>query len=333
MALRKRNGTRARSYCFTLNNPSAEERDSLSSISCKFIAYGNELAPETGTPHLQGFVTFQNQKAFSAVKKLPGFARAHLEVMKGSHEQNMEYITKEDKNPYMRGEIPQPGKRNDIHRVVERICGGEDLDTMVTEPEVAAVFVKYSRGFTALQSKLIKPREDPPKILWLYGATGTGKTRCAYEFAADNGLSLWVSNSTLSWFDGYRGQPVALFDDYRPEKGTFNFILRLWDRYAIDVPIKGGFTKWVPKIIFITSPKCPRDTWSLRVEEDLQQLDRRMSHIIEVRDFGPTRRGVQGLLQSTVDKINAGLLGDNIGGGDVVISDSDADASESHSLD
>ena len=186
------------------------------------------------------------------------FVRAHLEVMRGTHEQNMEYITKEDKDPYTRGEKPTPGKRNDISAVVERMTSGEHIDDMITEPEVSTMFVKYSKGFTALQAKLIPNRTQPPKIIWLFGETGVGKTRCSIEFATDNGFKYWTSNSTLQWFDGYTGQSVAILDDYRPERGTFSFFLRLLDRYPLQVPVKGGFTNWVPIIIFITSPKPPR---------------------------------------------------------------------------
>ena len=305
MALRNTQ-KRARSYCFTLNNPTDEETDMLKDVDCKFIGFGREVAPDTGTPHLQGFITLNNARTLTGMKKIPGFERAHLEVMRGSHQQNMIYISKEDKEPFTKGEVPTPGKRNDIHSVVEKLRDGTSLTDLVQEDnDAAAVFVKYPHGLALLESKLTRDRTKAPSVIWLYGETGVGKTRCVMEFSRDNRLSIWTSNSSLQWFNGYAGDEVALFDDYRPERGTFSFLLRLLDRYPLNVPIKGGFVKWIPEFIFITTPRDPRETWSKRTEEDLRQLERRITHIIEIRSFEPARRGIQSLLQSALDSRNS----------------------------
>jgi len=58
----------SRHYCFTLNNPTPEERNALASLECVYIVYGNEIAPTTGTPHLQGFVIFEHGHRITALK-------------------------------------------------------------------------------------------------------------------------------------------------------------------------------------------------------------------------------------------------------------------------
>ena len=83
-------GTRA--WCYTLNNYTEEERDSLRSLKCVYQVFGYERGAE-GTPHLQGYVQFKDQKTQSAVKKM--MPRAHLEPRRGTIDQAVEYCKKD----------------------------------------------------------------------------------------------------------------------------------------------------------------------------------------------------------------------------------------------
>lgn len=56
------------------------------------------------------------------------------------------------------------------------------------------------------------------------------------------------------WFDGYMGQKRVVLDDYRSYHLPFNFLLRLLDRYPIQVPVKGGYVNFIPEEIIVTSP-------------------------------------------------------------------------------
>lgn len=86
---------RARRFCFTLNNWNQIEYDSMSqyfeSNGCFYIV-GKEVGAE-GTPHLQGYVEFKNQKDMTALKKINN--RAHWEVAKGTRDQNITYCSKD----------------------------------------------------------------------------------------------------------------------------------------------------------------------------------------------------------------------------------------------
>ena len=50
-----------------------------------------------------------------------------------------------------------------------------------------------------------------------------------------------MSSRNLQWFDGYMGQKVVCFDDFRKDFCTFHELLRLLDRYPMDVPVK----RWI----------------------------------------------------------------------------------------
>lgn len=73
--------SKSRAYCFTLNNYTEEEYLSVTSLESKYLVVGKEKG-ESGTPHLQGFIYFENPRGFNSVKK--SIPRAHLEISKGT---------------------------------------------------------------------------------------------------------------------------------------------------------------------------------------------------------------------------------------------------------
>lgn len=92
----------------------------------------------------------------------------------------------------------------------------------------------------------------------------------------------YVKMGTNKWWDGYEQQECVIVDDYRRDLCTFAELLRLFDRYPMRVECKGASVEFYSKVIIITTPKAPADTWEGRCEEDIRQLERR---IFEVRHF------------------------------------------------
>lgn len=284
---RNKNGSRISRFTLTLNNwTDAEFRSftiTLASI-CKWAVLGKEKG-EKGTPHLQGAGVLNKQTAFSSI--CSQFPRAHIEVMRGSPQQNLDYCTKEDKTAWQTGTLPQPGKRTDLHDVAELIESGASMRD-VAESHPTAV-IKFSKGLMVLRSILSGPRnpEKPPSVYWLFGPTGSGKTRGAFGYGCatyGETETLIMPDATLKWFDTYDGQKCVIFDDFRSKGVTFSFLLRVLDRYPVNVPIKGAFVNWNPECIFITTPNDIKTTFAKRFEhvpEDIKQLERRVTQVIE----------------------------------------------------
>lgn len=273
---RTRSGDRLTRFVFTLNNYTQQEYDAVCATDCKWMVVGKETG-DSNTPHLQGAIVLNSQLAFNTIKKLPGLGRAHIERMHGQPSDSLEYCTKEDKQAFTKGTMPKPGKRNDILQAVTRIQEGESLRDLAKDAEGGVAVVKWFKGLTVLRSLQTPTRTNPPTILWLHGATGTGKTASAISFAEALQSDYWISHGNLQWFDNYDGQRVAILDDYRTNHCSFSFLLRLLDRYRLYVPFKGGFVNWVPEYIIVTAPKSPTDMWNLRSDEDLNQLSRRVT--------------------------------------------------------
>jgi hypothetical protein len=163
---------------------------------------------------------------------------------------------------------------------------GKTLSEMAKTEEGAVGLIKYSRGLQTLRSYQNKPRQttQPPTVIWIYGKTGTGKTRAAVEETECHGISTWMSSGTLRWFDGYDGQEACILDDIRTSHCKFDFLLRLLDRYPFRVEFKGGSIEWSPRIILITAPWSPADMWNLKTVEQLEQLERRITHKLQFPD-------------------------------------------------
>lgn len=166
-------------WCFTINNYSEEEYSSIT-----FGEYGmlqGEIAPETGTKHLQGFCVFPTNQRLSALKKL--HATAHFEVMRGTVKQNIEYVTKSTSAdplapPRSWGEIPDSdqGSRSDLTQVVQTIqkgvesSGGNvrpDLLLRLVAEEHPLELIKYTRGIREYIS-ILTPSPPPVVLPSLY---------------------------------------------------------------------------------------------------------------------------------------------------------------------
>jgi len=110
------NMSRAKNWCFTLNNPTEDETSALlhAAAATEYIVWGRETG-EGGTPHLQGYVIFPAAIRLATVKNRLGSQRFHLEVTRGSPQQAAEYC-KKDGDFTEFGELPAvaQGRRSDL---------------------------------------------------------------------------------------------------------------------------------------------------------------------------------------------------------------------------
>lgn len=270
---RKRCGmSRVRNWCFTVNNYSKDDLERLSEVQVGYIVYGFEVG-ESGTPHLQGYVELLNPKSMSATKKYLG-VECHLEARKGTGLQASDYCKKGEE--YVeRGELKNPnGVTKQYKEIVDHIKDGRGLRELV-EDGASLHILQYARNIIPL---LEEGRNFKTQVWWLHGATGTGKSRYCHEMYPE---AYWKSPTT-KWWDGYDGQDVVVVDDYRKDFCTFAELLRLCDRYPLQVEYKGGTRQFRPKVLVFTSPKSWEDWWLGRTDEDLAQLKRRIEYTLEV---------------------------------------------------
>lgn len=304
-AVRRNNGgsnrrnaqNRLSRFVFTINNYTEFVEHAIklwcSKENIKWLVYGHEVG-EQGTKHLQGACVIGKQLAFSTVKSLPHFRTAHIESMKGTPQQSLEYCTKEDKDGFFEyGSLPNPGKRNDLLSAVQVLQAGGSIEDLCETEEHACVVAKYSKGLTFISNTLAdRTNRVPPVVLWIHGAAGVGKTRSCIEFCTQAQTKPYI-HSSGKWFQGYSGQPVCILDDLRSTVFDYDFLLRLLDRYQFTVECKGSSRSFISTVIFITAPDDPQTMFRHRGDADLAQLTRRIHTIIEGSNFKRIMEGIR----------------------------------------
>lgn len=87
-----------RYFAFTINNYSEEEENLIQKFAkseyCLHLCYGREIAPTTGTKHLQGCFATKIKSRGSTVKKRIGLVNIHIEPCNKVYQANLNYCKK-----------------------------------------------------------------------------------------------------------------------------------------------------------------------------------------------------------------------------------------------
>lgn len=268
----------SKAWIFTWNNYDPSSEPLLLSLfqqdKFTFICWGREIAP-SGTPHLQGYFELPRKKSMGGIKRLhPGLSGLHLERRRGTPKEARDYCAK-DGQFVEHGKISGgQGSRTDINTTFERIKeGASELEIAEENPRL---YCQYRRSFERYRGLLVPKRSWKSTVYVLIGPTGTGKTRWVH----DREDQVWTPGD-FKWFDGYRGQDAVLFDDYSSDGYSLPLLLRLLDRYPMQVPVKGDFAEWCPRRIYITSNVAVESWYPFADDEHKAALLRRLDVIIE----------------------------------------------------
>lgn len=267
----------SRSYCFTLNNHESNDLPELEDI--RYLVYQREKG-ENGTEHIQGYVELSKSRTLAYVKNwLP---RAHFEIRRGTREQARDYCRKDDtriEGPFERGtwESGGTGARSDLLAVKRKIDEGKPMSEVWDEHFETTL--RYYRGFQEYKKVKTGHRTWKSEIHVFWGESGTGKSRACMELAPN---AYWKTRD--EWWDGYEGHDDVILDDFYGWL-PWDLLLRILDRYPLDVNAKGGGRRFVAKRIFITSNKKPED-WYPNIL-DKTPLLRRIENTIHYRCLNP----------------------------------------------
>lgn len=226
-------------------------------LQCQYYVFGKEVAPTSGTVHLQGYVYFKNGRTVVSVRK--ALAGAHIEVAKGSAEQNRVYCCKGGDFEES-GEIPandRPSQLADARAV--RAAKNKQMLELDLSELVASGILAVSQVPLIKRARLILEGEtdaychDDVRGVWYFGAPRTGKSRFAYH---ENPMAFRKSQN--KWWDGYSGEEVVILDDL--DTDALGHYLKIWtDRYPARGETKNGHTQLRHKKFIVTSNYIPEE--------------------------------------------------------------------------
>ena len=220
---------------------SAIEQGIAKDDKVEYAIFGMEEAPDTGRKHLQGFVYWTNAVTGRGAQRRLGLASGefHAEAQRGTHAQASDYAKKDAEIIIAHGEIPDPEDRPEsawdyILMMVE--SGASDLEIMRAYP---AHFARCKAGITAIRTELAFQHVGEYRdiqVTYLWGPTGTGKTRSVLE-SADHPRDVYKVHDYKHPFDGYRGQDIILFDEFRSSL-KLEHMLNYIDGYCVELPCR-----------------------------------------------------------------------------------------------
>lgn len=279
---------RARAIVFTdFKKPADFDWDAWKAAKpwCRYLVVGRETCPDTGKPHWQGYACAKNSKSLAVMKAEVG-DNAHIEPARGSAEQNRQYCTKDGDYKEL-GIIPKARERTDLQSIkhaIDSAPGGPSVD--VAYQADFAMTCRYRNGIADYvmrqQIKRAKGKKRAVKAYVYWGATGTGKTRTAFE---ENPEAYMITGDNLKWWQGYEQETTVIIDEYANQL-KITSLLNLLDIYPTTVEFKGGSAPAAWDRIILTTNLTPAELHDKAKDAHRQALARRIWEWREFRDDG-----------------------------------------------
>ena len=230
--------SQSRKWTLVINNPLECEftHEHICEILMKFFpdyfCMADEIA-KTGTFHTHIFIYSHSPIRFSTLKNR--FPIAHIEKAIGSAKQNRDYILKSGKwenneksetsiegSFYEYGTLPKERDENNpkMSKLIENIRDGKQTTEIIDDsPEFAFRIRDIDALRQVLNSEKYLSENRDLYVTYIFGASGTGKTRSIYQkhdakeicritnYRAGKGIN----------FDGYSGQDVLVFEEFNSQ--------------------------------------------------------------------------------------------------------------------
>jgi len=251
----------------------------------RYLIVGREICPTTGREHNQSYIYSIDKLSIATVKRRlndAGLKGVHVEAAAGDPKSNIDYCKADGKFQEFGETPPGQGARTDLHGLIGAVLAGEKdvLGILTNEPDYYHQYGRtIERAIIERERSRVSIRNWITRGIWIFGPTGTGKTRFVHEYCQRTGKSLYIwAYDNHGWCDGYNGEEVVLIDDFRAGSMPYAQLLRLLDRYPYQLLRRGKQPiHFVSKLVFITSALSPAGCYPNLAEADsIGQLERRI---------------------------------------------------------
>jgi len=271
-----------RAYVFTWNNYTEEDEEYIQTKikdTARYLLYGKETAPSTGTPHLQGYVYFHNAKHQKSVARL--FRKNWVKPARGTADDSYVYCRKEGTYYYEHGDKPmakeqrnKKGGEGQKARWANAAQKGKEGRLGELEEEDPQIYILHGNRLASLYEPNTSTIDGTLEHEWWVGPTGSGKSRLLWELYPDH-----FPKALNKWWDGYKYQEIVAIEEWSPKNDCTASALKRWaDRYTFSGEMKGGtLHKLRPKKIIVLSNYTPQQCFLN--SEDLEPILRRFTVI------------------------------------------------------
>nr|WAE42301.1 MAG: replication associated protein [Cressdnaviricota sp.] len=219
--------TKTRGYCLTINN---YDDDMIAdwmyhTLESVYSIVGFEIAPDTGTPHMQCYVFWDNAISFNTMKKR--FPTAHIEAAKGDPKSNQKYCS-EDGDYYETGTLPIKGKRTDIDELISALDQGK------TKREIKALFPKQYFMYNKKIDEYIEVSANINTQFYVFNSKHADTVNNIHEHFADRIVFI----NELSQITAYDEYDTVVFTDMKNDYNEYEY--NMWSR-GKDILYKYGY--------------------------------------------------------------------------------------------
>ena len=245
----------SRKYQLTINNPADHGfdhetiKETLAALTgCIYWCMCDEVG-EQGTPHTHLYVAFQNAKEFQTIHRR--FYGAHIEAARGTHQENRDYIRKEGKYRDTEkadtnlpdtfeesGQLPDESDRRmkqseAILAMIE--AGASNAEILRAYPSAMNHLPRIEQARQTLLEEKYRDAFRGLQVTYIWGKTGVGKTRGIMERYGYR--NVYRVTNYKNPFDGYKGEPVILFDEFRSSL-PLEDMLKYMEGYPLNLPAR-----------------------------------------------------------------------------------------------
>ena len=242
-----------RKWLLTINNPAEKGLDhkaiqkGLNQFpSLTYYCMGDEKVENY---HTHIFFALERPKRFSTINKR--FPESHIDRAEGTAAECRAYVQKSGKwadNDKAEttiagtfeewGELPieRQGERTDLALLYQMIKDGmSNYEIMEANPDYLVALDRIDRARQTVKEKQYRETFRPLTTTYIWGPTGTGKTRSVMEQYSYSGV--YRVTDYAHPFDSYAGEEVLLLDEY-----SSNFkirdLLNYLDGYPLTLPAR-----------------------------------------------------------------------------------------------
>lgn len=293
----------SRKYQLTINNPAEHGftheviKSAIVEMSgCLYWCLCDEIGGDTRTYHTHVYMAFANAKEFSAIQRR--FYGAHIELARGTHRENRDYIRKEGKwsddvkhETNLRDTFeesgPLPEETTRQQKQSEAILGmvtsgASNAEILRDYPSAMNHLPRIEQARQTLLAERFRKEFRYLHVTYLSGPAGVGKTRMVMERHGYE--NVYRVTDYEHPFDNYAGEDVLLLDEFRSSL-TFSLLLNVLDGYPMQLPCRYANKQACFTVVYLVSNIPLQQQYpNVQISEpqSFKALERRIHEVLEL---------------------------------------------------